>query len=294
MSVLKKGIGLCAALALSAITARAEPFVSPEILIIGDSQISFGSGPAFLEFFSDIKAHCKPNAQQKQHLEQLGQMRVGVIGVRSSSIDSWTARSGTAKETICKVDPKWKVNAGTYGFVNKSGNKYVQIGQGTEYQFCRPQASPLEAMLSDAYYDPGLILMSFLGNSAKRWANSPEAALRDVERLRAQLPPDLPCIFMTTAPSYKKKIVELRLRAQKNLMDAFKTSGLRCSFVPGATPETVAANQGNKTYFRLNKNGMVKDPYHPNERAAKNFFALEMDQICLAIFTQIQPNKEQS
>ncbi|MBO9401327.1 SGNH/GDSL hydrolase family protein [Shimia sp. R9_3] len=290
----KKIVATIGALTIGISAAMADSFTSPEILIIGDSQISFGSGPAFLEFFSDIKEHCHPDSEQKKHLKRLGEMRVGVIGVRSSSIDSWTARSGRAKDTICKVDPKWKVNAGTYGFVNKSGNKYVQIGQGKEYQFCAPGTSPLEEMLREGYYDPKLILMTFLGNSAKRWANSPEAAVRDVERLQAQLPADLPCIFMTTAPAYKKKIVDLRLRAQKNLMDAFKTTGLRCSFVPGATPETVAANQGNKDYFRLNKNGMVKDPYHPNAAAAKNFFALEMDQICNAIFDQIEPSKEQS
>ncbi|WP_422047949.1 SGNH/GDSL hydrolase family protein [Shimia sp.] len=290
----QKIVATIGALTIGVSAAMADSFTSPEILIIGDSQISFGSGPAFLEFFSDIKEHCHPDSEQKKHLKRLGEMRVGVIGVRSSSIDSWTARSGRAKDTICKVDPKWKVNAGTYGFVNKTGNKYVQIGQGKEYQFCAPSTSPLEEMLRDGYYDPKLILMTFLGNSAKRWANSPEAAVRDVERLQAQLPADLPCIFMTTAPAYKKKIVDLRLRAQKNLMDAFKTTGLRCSFVPGATPETVAANQGNKDYFRLNQNGMVKDPYHPNAAAAKNFFALEMDQICTAIFDQITPSKEQS
>ncbi|WP_171241329.1 SGNH/GDSL hydrolase family protein [Ruegeria sp. HKCCA5491] len=294
MQVFKKMVATVCALAFTTLGASAEDFTSPEILIIGDSQISFGSGPAFLEFFSDIKDHCHPNARQKKHLERLGEMRVGVIGVRSSSIDSWTARSERAKDTICKVDPKWNVNAGAYGFVNKTGNKYVQIGKGKEYQFCAAKTSPLEEMLRDGYYDPKLILMSFLGNSAKRWANNPEAAVRDVERLQAQLPPDLPCIFMTTAPAYKKKIVDLRLRAQKNLMDAFKVTGLRCTFVPGATPETVAANQGNKHYFRLNRNGMVKDPYHPNEAAAKNFFALEMDQICSAIFDQIEPTREQS
>ncbi|WP_420583559.1 SGNH/GDSL hydrolase family protein [Ruegeria sp.] len=294
MQVLKNTLRALCAIMLTGLSVSAEEFDSPEILIIGDSQISFGSGPAFLEFFSDIKSHCKPNAKQKKDLKRLGEMRVGVIGVRSSSIDSWTARSGHAKDTICEVDPKWKVNAGTYGFVNKTGNKYVQIGQGPEYQFCAPQKSPLEEMLREGYYDPKLILMSFLGNSAKRWANDPTAAVRDVERLMTQLPPDMPCIFMTTAPAYKKKIVDLRLRAQENLMNAFKTTGLRCSFVPGATPETVAANQGNKAYFRLNKDGMVKDPYHPNQKAARNFFALEMKQICTAIFDQIAPTKEQS
>ena len=267
--------------------AQDSDFISPEILILGDSQISFGSGPAFLEFFTDIKKHCSPTEEQKQNLERLGEMRVGVIGVRSSSIHSWTARSGRSKDTICKEDRKWRVNAGTYGFVNMTDNKYVQIGKGKEYQFCTPQLSAFEYMFRENYYDPKLLLLSFLGNSATRWADSKDAAIRDVEQMMAQLPPDLPCIFMTTAPAYSKKIVDLRLKAQENLMSAFEETGSRCTFVPGATPQTVEANQGNKEYFRLNKSGMVKDPFHPNQEAAKNFFALEMDGICSAIFQQI-------
>jgi hypothetical protein len=265
----------------------AADFVSPEILILGDSQISFGSGPAFLEFFTDIKEHCHPDQQQTKNLKSLGEMRVGVIGVRSTSIPSWTARRGAAKDTICEEDRKWRVNAGTYGFINMTKNKYVQIGKGKEYQFCAPKKSAFEEMFRKDYYDPKLLLMSFLGNSARRWADSPEAAISDVQEMMRQLPPSMPCIFMTTAPAYSAKIVDLRLRAQKNLMSAFEKTGSRCTFVPGATPETVAANQGNKHYFRLNKSGMVKDPYHPNQRAAENFFALEMDGICNAIFDQI-------
>lgn len=42
-------------------------------------------------------------------------------------------------------------------------------------------------------------------------------------------------------------------------------------------------NAGNKHSFRLNKSGKAKDPYQPNLAAAKNFFALEMDDICSAI-----------
>ncbi|MEH6741165.1 MAG: SGNH/GDSL hydrolase family protein, partial [Sulfitobacter sp.] len=117
----------------------AADFVSPEILILGDSQISFGSGPAFLEFFTDIKEHCHPDQQQTKNLKSLGEMRVGVIGVRSTSIPSWTARRGAAKDTICEEDRKWRVNAGTYGFINMTKNKYVQIGNGKEYQFCAPK-----------------------------------------------------------------------------------------------------------------------------------------------------------
>jgi hypothetical protein len=273
--------------AIMTTSASAADFVSPEILILGDSQISFGSGPAFLEFFTDIKKHCHPNPQQTNNLKRLGEMRVGVIGVRSTSIPSWIARRGAAKDTICEEDRKWRVNAGTYGFINMTKNKYVQIGKGKEYQFCAPKKSAFEEMFREDYYDPKLLLMSFLGNSARRWADSPEAAISDVEEMMRQLPPSMPCIFMTTAPAYSAKIVDLRLRAQKNLMSAFEKTGSRCTFVPGATPDTVAANQGNKHYFRLNKSGMVKDPYHPNQRAAENFFALEMDGICNAIFDQI-------
>ncbi len=291
MLALLRLLALLVAASLSVVRpafAQAEDFISPEILILGDSQITFGSGPAFLEFFTDIKKHCHPNDQQKQNLQRLGEMRVGVIGVRSSSIHTWTARSGRSKDVICKEDRKWRVNAGTYGFVNMSDNRYVQIGKGKEYQFCAPQRSAFEVMFREDYYDPKLLLMSFLGNSAKRWAKSEEAAIEDVENMMEQLPGDVPCIFMTTAPAYKKEIVDLRLKAQKNLMSAFEKTGSRCTFVPGSTPQTVAANQGNKHYFRLNKNGMVKDPFHPNTAAAKNFFALEMNGICGAIFEQIE------
>lgn len=268
-------------------SANADKFVSPDIVILGDSQIPFGSGPVFLEFFENIKAHCPPTPKQQTDLASLGDMNVAVIGVRSTSLHSWTARMGRAKGAICDVDPKWKVNAGTYGFINMTGNKYAQIGKGEPYQFCEKGKSAFEAMFAPDYYQPRLLLMSFLGNSAQRWADSVDAAMKDVMEMTAQLPPDTPCIFMTTAPPYSKKITDLRLKAQANIKHAFAQTGGTCSFVEGATPETVLANQGNKHYFRVNKSGKVKDPYHPNLKAAKNFFALEMDDICAAIYTEI-------
>lgn len=51
------GVIICAPM------AQADPFVSPDIVILDDSQISFGSGPVFLEFFENIKAHCPPPPQ---------------------------------------------------------------------------------------------------------------------------------------------------------------------------------------------------------------------------------------
>ncbi|WP_299723637.1 hypothetical protein [uncultured Tateyamaria sp.] len=121
--------------------AQQKGFDSPSIVILGDSQIPFGSGPVFLEFFENIKSHCPPTAEQASNLEVLADMKVAVIGVRSTSLHSWTATMGKAKGAICDVDPKWKVNAGTYGFINSSGNKYKQIGQGDAYQFCEMDKS---------------------------------------------------------------------------------------------------------------------------------------------------------
>ncbi len=269
-------------------SASADDFLSPDILILGDSQIPFGSGPAFLDFFTNIHEHCAASPEQSIELEKLGETRVAVIGVRSTSLPSWLARSGPAKGAICDVDKNWRVNAGTYGFINTTGNKYVQIGQGAPYQFCAPGRSAFEEMFRDDYYDPKLTLMTFLGNSARRWAESLEDTVADVERMTSQLPPDMGCIFMTTQPAYKEEIVQLRLRAQENLQKAFEITGSQCSFVPGATEATVEMYQGNANYFRLNSRGRVKDPFHPNEAAARNFFALEMDSICTAIFDQLE------
>ncbi len=267
--------------------AHSDPFVSPDILVLGDSQIPFGSGPVFLDFFENLKSHCPPKPHQEVALAQIDDMKVAVIGVRSTSLHSWTARKGGGKSAICKVDRKWKVNAGTFGFINQTGNKYKQMGQGKPYQFCQKGKSAFEAMFRPDYYQPKLLLMSFLGNSTKRWGSSREKALEDVKKLMAQIPEGTPCIFMTTAPPYSKKIVDRRLKAQANIKWAFEQTGGSCTFLEGATPETVAANKGNKHYFRRNKSGRVKDPYHPNERAAKNFFQIRMGKICNAIYDEI-------
>ena len=284
VAILAVGAGVHAAIA--------DGFKSPDILVLGDSQLSFGSGPVFLEFFENIKTHCAPNESQLRNLEQLGEMSVGVIGVRSTSLHSWVARKGRSKGSICDVDPKWKVNAGTFGIINTTKNRYVQIGKGPDYQFCQKNESPFEAMFKEGYYNPKLLIMSFLGNSAHRWARNKKNALKDVERTMQQIPPDVPCIFMTTAPSYRKKTVDLRLRAQKNVKYAFMKNGSRCSFVEGFTPETIAANQGNRMFFRLSKSGKVKDPFHPNSKGARKFFSVGMKNICQAIFQQIDAPKE--
>lgn len=263
-------------------------FKSPDIFILGDSQLTFGSGEVFFEFFADIKKHCSPDEMQKENLKQLGEMSVGVLGVRATSLDSWVARDGKPKGKICDVDPTWHVNARAFGILKAKERKYIQIGQHEPFRFCERNKSAFEVMFRDKYYDPKLFIMSFLGNSAKRWAKDKEAAKQDVVDTMQQIPDGVPCIFMTTAPAYKKKTLDLRLRAQNNIRDAFMEAGSRCSFVEGHTPETVKLNLGNKRYFKLDKKGRVKDPFHPKPRAIKKFFSVEMGDICSAIFSQIR------
>ncbi|MCJ8309471.1 MAG: hypothetical protein MJH08_10435 [Hyphomicrobiales bacterium] len=272
---------------LAKLAEAKKQFQSPDILVLGDSQMAFGSGRAFLEFFQDIKNRCQPNSRQKMDLEQLNERSVGVIGVRSSSLHSWVAREGKLKDKVCKVDRKWRSNAATFGTINTTRNKYVQIGEGAQYQFCAKDRSPFEVMFENGYYKPKLLVLSFLGNSAHRWAGNKKNALQDVERTMAQLPSDTPCIFMTTAPAYKKKTVKLRHKAQQNIKYAFEKKMSRCSFVEGYTAQTVAANQGNKQHFRLRKSGRVKDPFHPNRKAAEKFLEIEKTHICRAVFAQL-------
>ena len=250
---------------------------APDVLILGDSQLTFGAGEAFLDTLADMAGSCGlgPDAT------------TGVIGVRSSAITSWTGTSKAARGAICDVDPKWKVNAGAYGTLSQGENPYVQIGKGAQFQFCRPGLSPLQAVFADGYYAPDLVIFFMMGNATERWAGDPAAALQDVRALLADLPPDQPCIFMTSAPPYREKAIRDRQQAQDNVEAAFAKAGRQCSFVPGFTPQTIAENQGNAANFRRNASGKVKDPYHPTEAGARRFLKLRRGALCAAMATQL-------
>ncbi len=266
----------------------AADFESPDILVLGDSQIPFGSGSAFLDFFSNLKERCSVYGEYNERVETLVDASVGVIGVRSTSLGSWIERHGENKNHICVRDKKWGVNAGVYGVSRFDDRKYVQIGDGEAYQFCESGQSAFETMFRSDYYDPKLLVLSFLGNSSKAWAEDISVAMNDVNEMVAQLPNDKACVFMTTQPVYKSKTVDLRVRAQENLQLAFEAIGSNCAFVPGATKETIASHQGNPAYFRRKDDGSVKDPFHPNVKAAKHFFETESPAICRAVLQQLE------
>ncbi len=259
--------------------ARAEVSGSPDILVLGDSQLTFGAGVAFVDLLSRMAGDCGLTADTT----------TGVIGVRSSTLVSWTGQTKTAKGAICDVDPKWKVNAGAYGTLSQGENPYIQIGRRAQFQFCKVGQSPLEAVFDDGAYRPRLLIMFLMGNATERWADSPAAALQDARAFVADLPPGQPCIFMTSAPPYGEKVIRLRQRAQDNIERAFTSLGRACSFVPGFTAATIRENMGNASNFRRKPSGKVKDPYHPTEAGARRFLKLQRAAICKAIKTQLVP-----
>lgn len=266
---------LVTAAATSLAQGRAEG--APDVLILGDSQLSFGAGEAFLDELQSMAGRCGLEAEAT----------TGIIGVRSSSIASWTGQSKTAKGAICDVDPRWHVNAAAYGTLSPGENPYVQIGRGEQFQFCVPNQSPLQSVFADDYYAPDLLVFFMLGNAADRWAGSPASALQDVKALMADLRPGQPCIFMTSAPTFRERSIRVRQQAQDNIEHAFAEAESHCSFVPGLTPDTIQENQGNAANFRRNASGAVRDPFHPTETAARSFLGLQRGALCRAIQHQL-------
>jgi hypothetical protein len=161
------------------------------------------------------------------------------------------------------------------------------LTQGDDYAFCKDGKSAFEAMFLDNYYAPRLLVLSFLGNGAESWANNPEAAMEDVNNTMEQLPPDLPCIFMTTTPVYREEVAVVREKAQENIIAAFEESGSRCSVVAGHTPDTIAMNVGNAEHFRRSGSGAVRDPFHPNRAAQAEAVMVLSGAICRAIAEQL-------
>lgn len=259
-----------------------------DVLVLGDSQITFGAGPVLLSFFEMVNESCArywPGGYDSGLADHPG---VGIIGVRSTSLRSWVSRTESGKRMICEVDRKWRANGGSYGVLNQSENPYIQIGQGADYAFCENGKSAFEAMFAAGYYHPRLLVLTFLGNDADHWAASPEAALMEVRDTMAQLPPDLPCIFMTTPPVYRQATADVRSRAQDNIMAAFAAAGSRCSVVAGHTAETLALNVGNAQHFRRRASGAVLDPFHPTREAQAQTLMAISGALCAAIAEQLQ------
>lgn len=261
---------------------------SPDILVLGDSQISFGAGEVYLNYFDELPERCRMTRSRKQRLVNLGERQTAAIGVRSTSLNSWTAKSGAAKGSICDIDKTYGVNAGAYGIAGNPDRKFVQIGKGRNYQFCAPNVSPFEAMFADGYYKPKLVVLAFIGNSAKRWSEDFDAARRDAQKTQAQIPKDVPCVFLTTAPVFSKATNNTRMAAQAAISRAFKSTKGHCKVVEGFSRETRAAIEGQAKFFRRNASGRVKDPLHPSKAAIRKFLDINAPALCEAIFSAVK------
>lgn len=291
MSFLKSTIGaaLVSMTVLSTTPATADnDFETPQILMLGDSQLSFGAGEVVLNFFENIKAVCEEVVDQTMLLEELQKMKATLIGARSSSLQSWTTKSGWAYDRLCKKDKNWGVNASIWGHGRKGSVPYVQIGEHKDYRFCKSGKTPIQAMF-DAGYNPSLLIFNILGNNAKRWANDPKLADVDVARFIEQTPAHLPCVYMTTLPIYTKHRNTQRFKAQKAIKAAFAKADDRCSFVETLDKQTVSLIQGQNKYFKRKKNGKVKDPFHPQKAAARQVYKLKRNDICRAISNAFMP-----
>ena len=251
-----------------------------EVLVLGDSQISFGAGAAYTAFFENLAQNCGAVPAGFESAD------AAAIGVRSTALQHWTARSGAARGVICDVDPTYGVNAGSYG-VTSTGRSYVQIGADPNYPFCPANRSPLEAVFDTPAFDPDLLVFAFLGNATDRW-QTPATARSDWQAVTAQLPQDVPCIVMTTLPSFEAEVNDRRARAQDNLAAAVAGDGT-CAFVPGFTPATRRAIEGNAAFFRTNDAGVVTDPGHPTTASAFRFMEIQKAAICAAV-TQVLQN----
>ncbi|MEM8591104.1 MAG: SGNH/GDSL hydrolase family protein [Pseudomonadota bacterium] len=270
------------------VNAPAQAQTKTDILVLGDSQISFSAGGPYLDFFGNLEARCNATDADQAALATLGKPNVAAIGVRSTSLNSWTARSGRAKGTICDVDKKFGVNAGAFGVNGNPKRRFVQIGQGADYQFCQANTSPLESVVRAGYYDPKLIIFALLGNNAERWASDAETARKDAREMMRQMPDDIACIMLTTAPVFEKKTNDLRMRAQENLRTAFAEEGAQCAFVAGFSTATRTVIEGRTQYFARHSDGRIKDPFHPNASAIRQFLDLNTSAICEAVFEVLE------
>lgn len=288
-ALLLAGAGSLSGLIGSTQHAFAKPGPNLDILVIGDSQVSFGSGPALVRAFEDFAAYCKGLALPATKLEAVSELSFGMVGVRSTGLHTWLARTGREKRMLCVRDPAPNslVNASVWGAM-RHGSKWVQIGESRHHRYCRPSRTGLELLLDSAKDPPRLVILHMLARSTFRWANV-ERATDDLRALERMLPARTSCVYLTTAPAYRRKTNAPRLKAQANLARAIEMSGSRCRLVTALNDTTLKSFEGNARFYYRHRNGRVRDPFHPNPQAATTFFKLNRAAFCEAVVEALNP-----
>lgn len=248
-----------------------QPTTQANILLLGDSQISFGAGGPYTQFLQNLGQTCGGMPAG------FAQAKAQAIGVRSTALHHWSAQTAPDRDTICEIDATYGVNAGSYG-VTSPGLTYVQIGT-PDYPYCATRTTPLKA--ATAYVDPDLIVLAFLGNATDRW-QSLATARTDWQTTLAELPQDIPCMMLTTIPAYERSENQRRQTAQDNLAAAVASTN-HCTFVPGITPATLLAIEGRKENFRTDATGRVTDATHPTAASAAKFLQANQSALCAGL-----------
>lgn len=265
-------------------SASAQKFSSPDILVLGDSQLSIGSARPMQNFFRNFETVCKPHVNDTTILKRVAKMRTTMIGVRAGTLQSWVLPSGNYWNRLCRTPRRVKLNASVRGHNSPRGRTYVKIGKGQSFQFCKPRTPALRLMLRKGYYQPRLVLFYTMGSGAWRMAaENGRGANEDVRALSRLLPKQTRCVVMPTAPIYKAQGNRVRVKAQANLVRAFNAQGNRCQVITSLRPETINRIQGKARHFKRRANGRVRDPWHPSAAATEGFFQANRRAMCRAV-----------
>lgn len=260
-------------------TSSALAFRNTDIVVIGDSQISVGSGRPMSRFFGNLAAACAPHVEIAGHRKALRNRSFGMLGIRATSLQSWTTTSGSAWNQLCRRDRRFGVNGTGWGTL-KSRRFSIQVGRGAKYQFCSRRRYPIANMFAPGYYRPKVVVFYIGGQGAGRLAGNPARARRDVDRIIAALPRGTRCIHMPTVPIYSARRNRTRARAFRNIKAAFDRHPNRCATIAGFTPGAIGLTQGRRRFFQY---GRRFDQWHPNRTASARYLQRVRPALCRAL-----------
>jgi len=265
-------------------STSAQSLADPDLLVIGDSQILFRGGPAYVDHFNKLAETCgalipERAADFKSHFSG----DVGVAGIRAAAINSWLARQGKQKDTLCVPQKSWPKNARGFGALHTPDQKFHQTARDGNYPLCQPNQSPIEALFKGVAIKPKLLVFAMLGGYSKNWAKDEALAHKHAAELAAQVPENTPCLYLTTAPSFAEKPNAERLEGQNHFFDGIQKAGGACLPVKGLTYETISAFQGNSKFYKTRDDGTVRDVFHPNDLGIRTFLNKVSPAMCQAL-----------
>ena len=274
------------ALTVSLSSASAQSLADPDLLVLGDSQILFRGGPAYVDHFSKLAETCSaliPERANDFKTHFIGD--VGVAGIRAASINSWLARQGKEKDALCVPEKSWPENTRGFGVLHTPDQKFHQTGSDGAYPLCQADRSPIETMFKDIAIKPKLLVFAILGGYAKNWAKDEALAQKHAAELAAQVPENTPCLYLSTAPSFSENHNSHRRKGQDHFFDGIQKAPGACLPVRGLTDKTISAFQGNSEFYKTRDDGTVRDVFHPNDLGIRTFLNKVSPAMCQALVT---------